>query len=631
MEGWGWQAVHDPLTLPAVMARWKLSIASGQPFDMVFPLRGADGVYRPFLTRVNPLRGADGSLQYWFGTNTDISEQKQAEDALRQQARANEALYRVSRSLAAEHDLQKIVQTVTDEATALTDAQFGAFFYNAVGERGEEYTLFTISGMPREAFAEFPMPRNTAIFEPTFRGQRPVRLHDVTEDPRFGKNAPYQGLPPGHLPVRSYMAVPVASRTGAVLGGLFFAHEQPGVFNERHEHMVVSIAAQAAVAIDNARLYAELREADRRKDEFLATLAHELRNPLAPIRNSLEIMSSPAADAELLDRSRQTMARQMQHLVRLVDDLLDVSRVMRGKIELRKQRVSVAAIITHAVETAQPVIESQQHELMVEQPSLPPEVEVDELRIAQVLSNLLTNAAKYTPRGGRIWLSFSEEANWAVLRVSDTGIGIAREMLPKVFDLFMQVDNSVGRSQGGLGIGLTLVRSLIEMHGGQVEATSGGVGQGSEFIVKLPKAANTSSQEPAAQPSTLASAVASPKRRILVVDDNADAADSLAMLLKLKGNEVFVANDGATALALATERQPAIIILDLGMPVMDGYEVARRLRTEQTVNVAVLAALTGWGQEEDRRRSLEAGFDIHLVKPVDPAALDKLLNHPNLK
>jgi PAS domain S-box-containing protein len=292
MEGWGWQSLHDPAVLPSVLERWKTSIATGEPFDMVFPLRGADGVFRPFLTRVHPLRDEEGRITRWFGTNTDISAQEATAKALAEEKRHLETLNRTAALVAAELHLEKLVQTVTDAGVELTGAQFGAFFYNVLNERGESYTLYTISGVPREAFSKFPMPRNTHVFEPTFRGTGTVRSDDITKDARYGRNAPHHGMPEGHLPVRSYLAVPVMSRSGEVLGGLFFGHSQPGVFTARQEELLVGIAAQASIGIDNARLYeaaqreiTERRQAEQHRELLINELNHRVKNTLATVQS----------------------------------------------------------------------------------------------------------------------------------------------------------------------------------------------------------------------------------------------------------------------------------------------------------------------------------------------------------
>jgi PAS domain S-box-containing protein len=369
---------------------------------------------------------------------------------------------------------------------------------------------------------------------------------------------------------------------------------------------------------------AALTDRDRRKDVFLATLAHELRNPLAPIRNSLQIMKLPMVNAATIERARDVMERQVHQLVRLVDDLMDVSRYMQGKIELRKERIELATVVARAVETARPGIDAQQHELTVSLPTESLPLEADPVRLAQVLSNLLTNAGKYTEPGGRIRLTAELDGVEAVLRVKDSGIGIGPEMLPRVFDMFVQVDPAANRSQGGLGIGLMLVKTLVMMHGGNVEAHSAGLGTGSEFVVRLPLASRDLGKPEAPERNDLRHSPFS-RRRVLVVDDNVDAADSLATLLCLGGHEVQVAHGGPAALEMVKVYRPEMAFLDIGMPGMDGYEVARRLRKQPGLENVVLAALTGWGQEEDRRRTSEAGFDHHLVKPPELKTVESLL------
>jgi signal transduction histidine kinase/CheY-like chemotaxis protein len=425
------------------------------------------------------------------------------------------------------------------------------------------------------------------------------------------------------------MCVPLIV-SGNRLGVLTFATSESGRrYTEADLALATDLAHRAGVAVENTRLYQALREGDRRKDEFLATLAHELRNPLAPIRNSLEILKIPRIDATTAQQTRDMMERQVHHLVRLVDDLLDVSRVMRGKIELRKEPLEFATVLARAVETAKPLIEVQEHqlEISVSQESLL--LDADPVRLAQVVGNLLTNSAKYTEANGHIWLTARREEDWAVLQVRDTGIGIAPEMLPHVFELFVQADHSSTKAQGGLGIGLTLVKNLVEMHGGTVEAHSAGLGKGSEFVVRLPLMALRTEKPDDEEFTEPDQETPKSSRRLLVVDDNHDAAQSLALLLRLKGHEVRVANDGPSALEIASSFPPDMIFLDIGMPGMDGYEVARRLRQQAGLEKVVLVALTGWGQQEDRRRSREAGFDHHLVKPAEAKVLEDLLAELN--
>jgi CheY-like chemotaxis protein len=371
-----------------------------------------------------------------------------------------------------------------------------------------------------------------------------------------------------------------------------------------------------------------LREADRRKDEFLATLAHELRNPLAPICNAVELLRRANGNGTLMEQACSMMERQLAQMVRLIDDLLDISRITRGRLQLRKERVELAAVVRSAVEAARPFIDAQAHQLTV---TLPPEaiyLDADPIRLAQVFSNLLNNAAKYTEKGGHIWLTAERQGSELVVSVRDTGIGIGPEHLPRLFEMFSQVAPALERSQGGLGIGLALVRGLVELHGGRVEARSAGLGKGSEFIVHLPMVVDMPmpvTQEPVQGEKHRAG----PKCRILVVDDNRDAADSMVMMLRMTGHETEIAYDGLEAVQAAAAFRPDIVLLDIGLPKMNGYEVARHIRSQPWGKGMALIALTGWGQEEDKRRALEAGFDHHLTKPVEAVALEKLLSRMN--
>jgi PAS domain S-box-containing protein len=373
-----------------------------------------------------------------------------------------------------------------------------------------------------------------------------------------------------------------------------------------------------------------LRDAARRKDEFLAILAHELRNPLNAIGNAVKLLHTHGSAGPDHEWGREVIERQVEHLTRLISDLLDVSRITRNKLELRKERVDLTEIIRGAVDGSRPLFDRGKHEVTVTLPASQVWVNGDRIRLAQLLMNLLDNAAKYTPVGGRIWLTAEldsgkpQGSHEAVVRVSDTGVGIAPEKLPELFDMFYQVDVSLERSQGGLGIGLTLVRQLIAMHGGTVEAFSKGVGQGSEFVVRVPVLAENEIELDASligdDPKSVPAG-----RRILVADDNRDSAESMARVLRSLVNEVETVYSGIDAVEAAQNFRPDIILLDIGMPIMNGYEAAKTIRQQPWGKNAVLIALTGWGQEEDRRRSREAGFDAHLIKPVDHTALMKLL------
>jgi CheY-like chemotaxis protein len=379
---------------------------------------------------------------------------------------------------------------------------------------------------------------------------------------------------------------------------------------------------------DNLRqLAADLSEADRKKNEFLAMLAHELRNPLAPIRNSLQVMRLAEDDPVVARPCRELIERQVQQLVRLVDDLLDVSRFTQGKVDLRKEWIDLREVVRSAVETSRPLIEAAGHTLTVELAPGPLVLQADPTRLAQIISNLLNNAAKYTDRDGRISLTAGPEGDEVVVRVRDTGVGISADMLPRIFDLFTQVDGSSQRAQGGLGIGLTLVRRLVALHGGSVQAFSAGRGRGSEFVVRLradpPEPTTPAKSAPAGADAKTASAL-----RILIVDDNEDSADSLSTLMRLSGNEVRTATDGLAALATARDFSPNVVLLDIGLPGISGYEVAERLREQFDRSRLLLVAMTGYGQDDDRRRSREAGFDAHLVKPIDLDSLRAVLAHP---
>jgi signal transduction histidine kinase len=414
--------------------------------------------------------------------------------------------------------------------------------------------------------------------------------------------------------------LPLVAR-GRTLGVLVLASRAGGrQLRVDQASLAVEVSGRAAIALDNALLVRDIQEADHRKNEFLAMLSHELRNPLAPVRNALQILELCNIDHPRFHWARAVIGRQVDHLIRLVDDLLDVSRITQGKIRLQLGAVDVAEVVATAVETSRPLIDGRNQTLTVNLPDEPGLLRADPARIAQVLSNLLNNAAKYTPEGGEIFLSVERGPDECIFRVRDTGTGIPRHMLGKIFDLFTQADCTIDRAQGGLGIGLTLVRALVEMHGGSVTAFSAGLDQGSEFTVRLPLGEQRSRAVDTVDAVRLTSS-----RRVLVVDDNADAAESLALLLRLSGHQVETVHDGPAALAAARVHRPEVVLLDLGLPGMDGYEVARRLRAETLADDIFLVALTGYGREEDRRRSHAAGFHRHLVKPVAPADLHDLL------
>jgi signal transduction histidine kinase/ActR/RegA family two-component response regulator len=411
--------------------------------------------------------------------------------------------------------------------------------------------------------------------------------------------------------------------------GIIAVGSRDRAFPSSVERLLLSVPAnQAAVVLQQRQMQTALRalveklkDADRRKDEFLATLAHELRNPLAPVLNSVAVIRQCGTDRGLIDRATAIMDRQLSHMVRLIDDLLDAARITTGKLDLRKARVELSTVLMNAVEANRPLIDQMGHELKL---ALPPKTLLygDPVRLTQVISNLLNNAAKYTDKGGQIVVAAKQQGRDAVISIKDSGVGIPADMQRRIFDTFAQVDRSLTRSQGGLGLGLTLVKQLIELHDGTVSVHSDGLGTGSEFTIRLP----------VAQPQDADDAVSNgivtknhARLRVLIVDDNVDAAESLATILRLQGNEVMSASDGHEALRIAESARPDVVILDIGLPGLDGYEVARRIRAHPWGAAMLLVALSGWGQPEDKRRSVEAGLSHHLVKPVNPFDIEQLL------
>lgn len=423
---------------------------------------------------------------------------------------------------------------------------------------------------------------------------------------------------------QSYMVVPLSAR-GRILGALFFASSSGyscRTYDERDLELAMEIARRAGIAIDNARLYKELEIADRRKDEFLATLAHELRNPMAAISNAMQILELPDINAEMRARALVIARRQLRQQARLVDDLLDVSRLTRGKISLRNEPVDIAVVMAEAAEVYRPLLALKRQSLVVETMEQPLCVDGDPIRLQQIVSNLLDNAAKYSPEGGHIWMRASREpGDQVVISVRDEGTGIAADMLPHVFELFVQEAPAPGMQRSGLGIGLTIVKQLVELHGGQVEATSPGPGKGSEITVHLPEL-----DETAVQPGRSVIEGRGPRVRILVVDDNVDAADTLAILLESWGHAVCTVYSGQAALEAAPSFAPDLVLVDIGMPGIDGYTTCRRLREVLPRPNIELVAVTGYAQPQDISRAHAAGFDRHVPKPVDTAVLRTIVS-----
>lgn len=572
----------------------------------------------------------------------DAVQRVRVEEQLRDETSILELLNKTGQSLNSMLEFDALMQYITDAATKIAGAEFGSFFHNSRGSNGDALLLHTLSGAPREAFERFGHPRPTAVFNPTFQGHGPVRSDDITKDPRYGKMAPHHGMPAGHLPVVSYLAISVVSRSGEVLGGLFFGHSQPAKFTERTERIIEGIAAQAATAIDNARLYekaqrsveerdallknervarAEAERLARAKDEFLAMLAHELRNPLAPVSVAAELLRLDVNDPVRIARASDIITRQVRHLTHLINDLMDVSRVTRGLVELHKEQLDVKTLVSTAIEQVKPLIEARQHTLIIRLEADHAEVLGDRTRLIQVIANLLNNAAKYTPPGGDITLHITVEGQCVGISVLDNGVGIDSHILPHVFELFTQGSRSLDRTQGGLGIGLALVKAIVDLHEGTVQAHSDGVSQGSRFTVTLPMVEQRRLPEQAAHGEAGGEALS-----IMIVDDNMDAAESLGVLLKALGHKVTVEYSAASALAKAASVMPQAFILDIGLPDISGYELAAQLRRIPACEGALLIALTGYGQAQDRAAALEAGFDHHMLKPADIQLLTKTLS-----
>ncbi len=530
-------------------------------------LIASDGSERPIDDSAAPIRDRDGSVSGVILVFRDVTERRQQQIAMHQLA----AIIESSADAIIGNDLDGIVTS-----------------WNPAAEHLYGYTAAEMIGRPK-----------VLLIPP----ERPDDFARMLEHVRGGERvAPYETVrrhKDGTLIDVSITVSPIRNESGEIIGAATIARD----------------------ITQRKRSEAALREADRRKDEFLATLAHELRNPLAPLSNALQVLRLAGGDAAMAQEARAVMERQLAHLVRLVDDLLDVSRITTGKIELRKERVSVHAVVESALETSRPLIDQGGLRLSVQLPDEPLQLEADPTRLAQVLANLLNNAAKYTDRGGNVKLSAQRQGEDVLIRVEDDGIGIAPDVLPRLFEIFSQADPAVDRARGGLGIGLSLVRGLVRLHAGSVEVHSDGPGSGSRFTVRLPLAT-------AADAGTAPTPTAGPtaaRRRILVVDDNRDSADSMSLLLALKGHAVRTAYDGTSGLALAREFRPDVVLLDIGLPGLDGYQVAECIRAEACSPRPALVASTGWGHAEDKRRAQAAGFDLHLTKPIDMQALESFL------
>ncbi|MGH7827324.1 MAG: PAS domain S-box protein [Candidatus Binatia bacterium] len=572
--GFGWLAATHPDDRAKAQEIFIPANARKEAFRLEYRLRRKDGEYRWAIDAATPRFAADGRFLGYIGSVIDIAERKRTEEALRQ----------------SEENFRNLADNMSQLAW-MADERGWIFWYN---KRWFDYTGTTLEEVQGWEWKKVHHPDH--VDRVVARIQQSWDTGELWEDtfPLRGKDGQYRWF--------LSRAMPILDSTRRIFRWF-------GTNTDITEQREMEEA---------------LREADRRKDEFLATLAHELRNPLAPIRNGLQIMRLAGENRDIVEQARGMMERQLQQMVRLIDDLLDLSRISQGKVELRKERVELSAVVRNALETSRPLIEESGHELTINAPSEPVFVEADTTRLAQVFANLLNNAAKYTENDGHIWLTVDSRGSEVVVSVKDNGVGIPAHMLSRVFEMFAQVDGSPERTQSGLGIGLNIAERLVKMHGGAIEARSNGPGTGSEFIVRLPVFVSPVAE--LERPSVNGGQVGSSlRRRILVADDNVDSASSMAMMLEIMGNEVRTARDGLEALEVAEVFRPEVILLDIGMPGINGYEACRRIREQPWGRDVVVVALTGWGLDGDKRRAREAGFDDHLVKPADPAKLEKLL------
>jgi signal transduction histidine kinase/ActR/RegA family two-component response regulator len=574
------------------------------------------------------------------------------QQALREESNVLELLNSTGSALARQRDLRSLLQTVADAATGVAGARFGAFFYQATDGAGEPFTMYALSGAATEDFARFGQPGPTAVVAPSLRGEHVVRADDITADPRYGQSSPHFGLPAGHPALRSYLAVPVVSRSGEVLGSLVFGHPEPGIFTERTERIVGGIAAQAAVAIDNTRLYeaaqraaeerkdlleserlarAEAERTSQMKDEFLATLSHELRTPLSAILGWAQVLRRGGRDQNDLAKGLQTIERNARAQAQLIEDLLDMSRITSGKVLLDMQVVTPAGFVDAAIETVRPAADAKNIRIEKHYVLDPGMIAGDAARLQQVVWNLLSNAIKFTPRDGLVEIFLTRNDANVVITVRDNGAGIKPEFITHVFERFRQADASMTRRHGGLGLGLAIVKQLIEQHGGTVRAESPGEGRGASFTIELPLAKQQPSSSRSARAAMILPSPSTQDMTVrdltgvdaLVVDDDRDNRELIKRILSDCGATVRLAASAREAFGLFREALPKLLISDLGMPDVDGFELldwVRHLSKEEGSQVPAIAQ-TAFARSEDRLRALEAGFSAHISKPVEPSEL----------
>ncbi len=639
---------------PTILAR----IRAGERIEHYETVRlRKDGSLVDISLTVSPIKSADGTVIGASKIARDISGRKRAERELKEQTVILSTINRLGQSLAGELNLQKLVQDVTEASTEITDARVGTFFYNVLNEKGELNTLYAVSGIRREIFDQFPIASPAEIFPSAFKGDGTLIIADVKKDDRYGKSSPFFGVPQEELPITSYLAVPVISRSGEIYGGLFFAHPAKGIFDERSANIVQGLAGQAAITMDNARLfeaahraraqaekaaleasrlYRQAEESSQLKEEFLATISHELRTPLNAILGWALMLRAGQVEAESVSRALDIIERNARAQAQLIDDLLDVSRIVTGKLRMEVRPSNPNQIIEGAIEAIQPAAEAKGVRIHKVIDTGVISISGDPIRLQQIVWNLLSNAIKFTPRGGRVQVRLERVNSHLEIIVSDTGQGISPEFLPHVFDRFRQAEQGTTRQHGGMGLGLAIVKNLVELHGGSVDAASPGRGEGSTFVVRLPVIALYQAEpkedrvHPAARDLLPASECADrlDGLKILIVDDEPDTRDLLKTGLENCGAEVLISGSVEEALKTIQANPPDVLISDIGMPVQDGYELIRKLRllpAESGGDVPAIA-LTAYARIEDRLHALRSGYQMHVPKPVELAELVAVTN-----
>ncbi|HEY0488412.1 MAG TPA: PAS domain S-box protein [Telluria sp.] len=630
LRAWGWTRMIHPDDLDESMRVWKQALEHEDAFQVEQRFRRADGQYRWHLSRAVPMRDEAGQIIMWIGSNTDIHEVKIVESELARrlqtERRHSAVLAKVaaaSNQLHTAASIDGIAREVVGIVRDILEVHQAVISLNTDDNWTQAINAVSLS----EKYASFSdyaaLPDGSGIYAAVCRANKAMRLTqaELERHPEwkgFGAHAS------AHPPMRGWLAVPLKAHDGRNIGLLQASDKHEGEFTEEDEAILTQLASIAATGFENARLYETLNDQHRRKDEFLAMLAHELRNPLAPIRAAADLLAIANLPDEKIRQTSAVISRQVQHMSSLVDDLLDISRVTRGLIELSGTELDIKRVVADAVEQVRPLVEARLHELTVTSSAEPAYVLGDHKRLVQILANILNNAVKYTQRGGRILVRTETTADEVILSVEDNGAGVALELQPYVFDLFSQAARSSDRAQGGLGIGLALVKSLVSLHGGQVACHSDGAGAGSRFTVSLPRLKTDALAAVGSDGRPLPAALQK-GCRILIVDDNVDAAGMLAMYLEASGHEVMVEHRALKGLERAMRERPPVCILDIGLPDMDGNELARRLRQHPDTAAALLIAVTGYGSDRDKEHALASGFDHHLVKPVDSSVLAALL------